>query len=121
MDSFCAQNPGADICKQGTKQAQAGGALPDLGAGSWYEKTYPQGVGGVLTDNFNTMKNSPLLGLLNNITPTLTGTAHNGCFSIEVWNVGTQSLCIPPFVLSALGLFMILTALFAARSIIFGG
>lgn len=121
MDAFCDENPGADICKQGRLQAKEGGELPDIGDESWYEKTYPDGIDGVLTENFDTMKNSPLLGLLNNIVPTLSGAAHNGCFSIEVWNVGMQSLCIPPFVLDALGLFMILTALFAARSIIFGG
>lgn len=121
MDSFCAQNPSADICKQGTAQAKAAGALPEIGSGSWYVKTYPDGVSGVLTTNFNAIKNTPLLGLLSNIVPTLSGAAHSGCFTIPVLNMGNQVICLSPLVMTFLGIAMMLTALFAARAIVFGG
>ena len=121
MDSFCAQNPSADICKQGTAQAKAAGALPEIGSGSWYVKTYPDGVSGVLTTNFNAIKNTPLLGLLSNIVPTLSGAAHSGCFTIPVLNMGNQQICLSPLVMTFLGIAMMLTALFAARAIVFGG
>lgn len=121
MDSFCAQNPSVDICKQGTAQAKTAGVLPEIGSGSWYVKTYPDGVSGVLTTNFNAIKNTPLLGLLSNIVPTLSGAAHSGCFTIPVLNMGNQQICLSPLVMTFLGIAMMLTALFAARSIVFGG
>lgn len=121
LQSFCKTNPTADICKAQTVQAGTGAALPSIGTGSWYVKTYPSGVGGVLTANFNNMKTTPLAGLITNLVPTLSGAAHNGCFTLSVWKMGNQTLCIPSIVMSALGVFMILTALFAARSIVFGG
>lgn len=121
LNAFCVQNPLADICKINQVQAKAAGALPDIGAGSWYTKIYPEGVKGVLVSNFNILKSTPLFGLLNNITPTISGAAFNGCFSIEVFNVGMQTLCIPEGVLIFISICILLTALFAARSIIFGG
>lgn len=119
--SFCEENPTAEICKPETVPAKAGGALPSIGTGSWYEKKYPDGLAGVFSTNFETMKNTPLAGLMTQLVPTISGGAHSGCFTIPVWNMGDMQLCIPPGVLTALGIFMLLTALFGARAIIFGG
>lgn len=118
--AFCKTNPANAICQTGA-QAKAAGALPANSNGSWYTKTYPNGIQGVLTANFNTMKATPLFGLINNIVPTISGTSSTGCFTFNVWKVGNQQLCIPQGVLTFVGICMMLTALFSARSIIFGG
>lgn len=120
-EDFCTVHPNDPSCAPpSTVDPVAGGALPTL-SGSWYEKKYPAGLGGVMSKNFNTMKNTPLFTVIADIVPTITGAAHTGCFTIEIWRVGTQQLCIPQIVMQALGVFMLLTAVFAARAIIFGG
>ena len=96
-------------------------ALPSSASGSWYVKTYPNGIQGVLTANFTTLKGTSLFGLIQNLVPTLNGTGSSGCFTLNVWKIGDQQLCIPPMVMNLLGIIMILTALFSARAIIFGG
>lgn len=115
---FCTTNPNDPTCA--TAAPVTGGALPTLN-GSWYTKKYPSGLGGVMSNNFNTMKATPLFTVISDIVPTIYGSAHTGCFTIEIWRIGTQQLCIPQIVMQALGVFMLLTAVFAARAIIFGG
>lgn len=118
LDAIRAQGAASAV---GGVQAVSGSLLPSLGSGSWYVKTYPSGVTGVMTTNFNVMKATPLYGLLGHITPTLAGTAHNGCFTLSVWKVGNQQVCIPSGVLTFIGICIVLTALFSSRAIIFGG
>lgn len=119
--AFCSANPDASICKASSVAAHGfTGALPDTSTG-WYTKKYPDGIGGVMTANFNTMKNTPLAGLINGLVPTFSGAAHNGCFTVPIWNMGNQVICVPPLVMTALGIFMLLTALFTARALVFGG
>lgn len=101
--------------------AIGGTALPTSSNGSWYVKTYTNGIQGVMTSNFNTLKATPLAGLINNIVPTISGGAHTGCFTLSVWHQGNQTMCLPAGVLNFLGICIVLTALFTARSIIFGG
>lgn len=120
QQAFCVANPTAPICQSGA-QAKAAGSLPSNTNGSWYTKTYPNGVQGVLTANFNVMKSTPLFGLINNIVPTISAPAASGCFTLSIWHYGNQQLCVPAGVLNFVGICMMLTALFAARSIIFGG
>jgi hypothetical protein len=122
MNAYCISNPQAPLCKSqlNSVAAKTGGALPDTSSG-WYTKKYPQGITGVFTANFNAAKSTPLAGLITQMVPTISGSAHNGCFILPIWKVGNQQICIPPLVLQALGVFMILTALFSARAIIFGG
>lgn len=120
QQAFCVANPTAPICQSGA-QAKAAGSLPANTNGSWYTKTYPNGVQGVLTANFNVMKSTPLFGLINNIVPTISAPASSGCFTLSIWHYGNQQLCVPAGVLNFVGICMMLTALFAARSIIFGG
>lgn len=115
---FCTTNPNDPTCA--TTAPVTGGALPTL-SGSWYTKKYPAGLGGVMSNNFTTMKATPLFAVITDIVPTISGSAHTGCFTIEIWRIGTQQLCIPQIVMQALGVFMLLTAVFAARAIIFGG
>lgn len=102
-------------------QAVLGSSLPSNSNGSWYVKTHPAGIQGVLTTNFNTLKATPLASLINNLVPTIGGTASTGCFTLSVWQQGGQQVCTPPGVLNFIGICIMLTALFSARSIIFGG
>lgn len=104
-----------------TVAAVSGSSLPSNTNGSWYVKSYPNGIGGVMVSNFNIMKTTPLYGLINNIIPTISGAAHSGCFTINVWQHGNQSVCIPDGVLSLVGICIMMTALFASRGLIFGG
>lgn len=122
--ALCTADPANALCQpkqQGHVQAATASGLPANGTGSWYTKRYPSGISGVLTTNFNTMKTTPLFSLINNIVPTINATASTGCFTISVWHMGNQQLCIPTIALQMIGICMLLTALFAARAIIFGG
>lgn len=102
--------------------AASGGALPSVPSStSFYTPKFSGGVSGVMTTNFALMKQTPLMGLIQNITPNIQGAASSGCFNIEIWKVGNQQLCISPVVLNFIGICIMLTAAFAARSIIFGG
>jgi len=99
------------------------GTLPDLSAGGsgWYTKTYTNGIEGVVQTRFNEMQATPLGGLITNLTPQINATAINGCFTFPILYIGNYQLCLPNGVLNFIGIIMILTALFSARSIIFGG
>jgi len=115
---FCEEHPSDPSCKASTPSK--GGELPEF-SGSWYEPRYPDGIGGVLQDNSTAMKSTPLFSVMQNIVPTIHGSSHSGCFTIPIWQAGNQEVCIPQIVMQALGIFMLLTAVFAARAIIFGG
>ena len=107
-----------NTCTNGA--AASPGALPSS-VGGWYTPTYPNGIGGVIIAKFNDLKATPLAGLIQNLVPTISGPALSGCFSFTVWKLGAMPLCIPPGVLSFLGVVMMLSAMFSARAIIFGG
>lgn len=123
MHAYCVDHPTATMCLPPAvgPAAATAAALPANTHGSWYVKTYANGIGGVMTANFNLLKTTPLYGLINNIVPTISGTAATGCFTLSIWKQGQQQMCFPSGVLNFLGVCMMLTALFSARSIIFGG
>lgn len=120
QDTFCLSNPTSPICYNGV-QAKTGSVLPANTNGSWYTKSYANGIEGVLSANFSAMKTTPLFSVLTNIAPTISGSAHNGCWMLPIWKQGNQQFCLSQTVLNLVGICIMLTALFAARGIIFGG
>jgi len=118
--SFCEKNPGDPTCKKPSSFGAPSGVRPDV-TQSWYVKKYPDGVGGVMTASFNDMKATPLYGFLDSFRVQVNSAPFDGCFSFNVWLVGDVPLCIPSGVLTFISIVLIITALFAARSIIFGG
>ncbi|PIZ27136.1 MAG: hypothetical protein COY46_01280 [Chloroflexi bacterium CG_4_10_14_0_8_um_filter_46_9] len=74
-----------------------------------------------MTASFNDMKATPLYGFLDSFRVQVNSAPFDGCFSFNVWLVGDVPLCIPSGVLTFISIVLIITALFAARSIIFGG
>ena len=118
--SFCEKNPSDPTCKKPSSFGAPSGVRPDV-TQSWYVKKYPDGVGGVMTASFNDMKATPLYGFLDSFRVQVNSAPFDGCFSFNVWLVGDVPLCIPSGVLTFISIVLIITALFAARSIIFGG
>jgi len=118
--SFCEKNPGDPTCKKPSSFGAPSGVRPDV-TQSWYVKKYPDGLGGVMIASFNDMKATPLYGFLDSFRVQVNSAPFDGCFSFNVWLVGDVPLCIPSGVLTFISIVLIITALFAARSIIFGG
>ena len=118
--SFCEKNPSDPTCKKPSSFGAPSGVRPDV-IQSWYVKKYPDGVGGVMIASFNDMKATPLYGFLDSFRVQVNSVPFDGCFSFNVWLVGDVPLCIPSGVLTFISIVLIITALFAARSIIFGG
>jgi len=118
--SFCEKNPSDPTCKKPSTFVSPSGARPDVSQ-SWYVRKFPDGVGGVMTASFTEMQATPLYGFLDSFRVQVNAAAFDGCFSFNVWLVGDVPLCIPSGVLTFISIVLTISALFAARSIIFGG
>jgi hypothetical protein len=126
QDSFCSQNPSDPSCKApDDPNFSDPGSKPDVSQ-NWYQKKYPDGVTGVFTSGFNQMKSTPLYSLIDSFAVTVSAAEHSGCWNMNLGsvlgvNMGSHQLCIPPLVMDFLKIAFILTALFGARRIVFGG
>jgi len=126
-DSFCSQNPSDPSCVPPDEPqfSAPGTGKPDVSQ-NWYTKRFPDGVTGVFTDGFNQMKSTPLYSLIDSFAVTVSAAEHSGCWNMNLGtvlsvNLGSHQLCIPPLVMDFLKIAFILTALFGARLIVFGG
>lgn len=124
ISAFCQANPTALSCVAGTFASPTLNT-PSPSSGNFYTPKYPNGITGVLTDGFNNLKASPLGGLINHFNFT-GGGSFDGCVHIPGGRVGgfampQADMCLSSTVMNFLGLFMVVTALFAARRIVFGG
>lgn len=95
--------------------------------GKLWEKKYPDGAGKVVTDKVAEMKNTGLAKLIRDLAPTgigNTGQCPAWTFNANIgpkMNFGTGSYAPPCWLWSALRVVFLITTLFVARRIIFGG
>lgn len=89
-----------------------------------YTRKYPNGLTGVWDTQKAALLNTSLLRLTSNLMPTITASGYPS-FPVPVvigpWNFGTYDVSPPPLVWDFLKLCVIITALFLARALIFGG
>jgi len=93
--------------------------MPDL-----YERKYPDGITGVWNEKIASIKTSSLFALVPGLTPNL---GDGGCptwtlhADVGVVDFGTYDVSIPCNVWAFIRIIIIVTALFLARRMIFGG
>lgn len=98
---------------------------PLPGQPSLYKRQYPDGLTGVWNTKKAQLFQTPLLQLTTNLMPTIG--ASNGYPSwpfpvvIGPWNFGTFDVSPPGYVWDFLKVCVILTSIFLARALIFGG
>ncbi len=96
------------------------GDLPVL-----YKPKYPNGLTGVWSDQKSALMGTPLLSLTSSMMPTITGSGAYPSFPVSVvigpWDFGTYDVSPPPLVWDFLKVCVIVSALFLARALIFGG
>lgn len=96
---------------------------PDLP--TLYKRKYPDGLAGVWTTRKAELSASPLLSLLQNMMPTISGSGGCPQFSIPAQIgplvFGTGALGPPCAVWDFCKIVILLTAAFLARAIVFGG
>lgn len=98
-------------------------AMPDQP--TLYKRKYPDGLTGVWTAQKTALMATPLLQLTSSMNPTIVGSGGYPSFPIAVvvgpWNFGSYDASPPGFVWDFLKVCVIVTALFLARALIFGG
>lgn len=90
-----------------------------------YERKYPDGLVGVWNDKKTELLDTPLLALTSSLQPTIAGDGGYPSFVVPVvmgpWNFGSYEVSPAPFVWDFLKVCVIVTTLFLARALIFGG
>lgn len=135
--AFCTANPSSDICagatSPGNAASGAGGsgvstpatdsALP--GKPTLYTAKYPNGIAGVWADKKTALMATPLLGLTSSMMPNIPAGMAGPSFSVPVaflgHDFGVYQVGLPDNVWQFLKWCVIITALFLARGLIFGG
>lgn len=112
----------SETTEEGEEQAATDSALP--GMPDLYERKYPNGIKGVWDEKMAAIKTSSLFGIVPGLTPNL---GDGGC---PVWTIpvdiglidfGTYDVSIPCSVWAFVRVVIILTAMFLARRLMFGG
>jgi hypothetical protein len=117
-DVYCQENPSADICKD-IVIGEIGGAGMPSGSNAFYQSSYPDGISGVWSNFQSSVDQSSFVSAMHSMAPNWSG---GSCpsWSINV-GFGSQDLSVPCYIWDVLGIIFIVSALFAARKIIFGG
>jgi len=90
----------------------------------FYESDYEDGISGVFDKKFEKYSNTEFFRFLNNFAPSFAGVAPDlrFCFDFGTnMDLGCFELSIDPRVFPALKIFILITAGFTCRKIIFGG
>lgn len=99
-------------------------AIPGEGEpASWWESSYPDGIEGVWSDFADNIQQTEFLQFVRQFEVDVGGGAppdFNICFT-ALWDLGCHSIAPPDFVWSVMRLFMLITAAFTCRKLIFGG
>lgn len=99
-------------------------AIPGEGEpASWWESSYPDGIEGVWSDFAGDIQQTEFLQFVRQFEVDVGGGAppdFNICFTALV-DLGCHSIAPPDFVWSVMRLFMLITAAFTCRKLIFGG
>lgn len=119
--SICEENPNSLMCAQmGTVKTGPVSAEPEL-----YSRKYPDGLAGVWNTRSAQMASSPLVQLTTGLQPTIANGAGypvwNVPLTIGKWSFGTYDVSPPPLVWDFLKVCVMVSALFLARALIFGG
>lgn len=98
---------------------------PNLDSESLWDSSYPDGLKGVWIEKLSDFQDTSLVNWLNSFASNFEGQANtpvwNFCFDLGFINFGCSNLEFDDRIFAAIRLFMMLTASFYARRIIFGG
>lgn len=114
-------DPGTDNLN-GPKTSGSGDypGLPD----SFYTSAYPDGITGIWNANKSALSQTSFISAIGKLTPQLGGDSGNcptWSIDLSAMRLGSQSFDVPCWIFSALRVFFLITTLFTARAIIFGG
>lgn len=106
-----------------SKDGTAGQPQFDSGDGSWWESQYPDGLSGIWDSKSESLNNTAFHQWLDGFSFASSGVSPVWAVPMDlgIVNFGTVNLQVPDYVWSFIGLCMIITALFTARALIFGG
>lgn len=90
---------------------------------SWWETSYPEGVAGIWAEHSETLDNGSASTWLNSFGLPSSGSLPTWSMSFDFGfiNLGTHDLTPPDYVWAAVRIFLLLTAIFLCRRLIFGG
>lgn len=98
---------------------------PSDGLEGFWKSDYPDGINGIVDGKISDAKNTEFFVFLESFNPTLgNGSAApmQICFNLgSMGNFGCQSFKIDPRVYPAIRIFILITAGFLCRKILFGG
>ena len=105
-----------ELIQEPTKQEEKKG---------FWESEYENGLEGVMDEKMTDIKATEFYGFLDKFSPNLGGgsaPSYDMCFNIgSLGNFGCQSFSIDPRVFPAIKIFILITAGFLCRKILFGG
>jgi hypothetical protein len=102
------------------------GGMPSSN-GTLYTERYPDGLSGIFSSNYAAMRNSPLFGLVGSLAPSglsSSGSCPSWSFNANIgplMSFGSASFAPPCWLWTALRSVFLISALFMARRLIFGG
>lgn len=100
-----------------------GGASGVFGDGpeSFYESAYPDGISGVWDGHKAALMQTGFASAISGLTPSIGSAGSCPSWSMPTWGGGSSELQPPCMIWPLLRIIFIITALFTARSLIFGG
>ncbi len=127
-------SPTTDVSGLNKESTQAGikSAIEKLGSGktvgglaplpdSYYTKKFPDGFSQVWTAHKSAFLQTGFVQSVYSLTPSIGSGGACPSWDFTVWRLGTQTLTMPCIVWPFLRVFFIISSLFLARRLIFGG
>lgn len=110
-------------CEPTEEGSAAGQPEFDSGDGSWWESDYPDGLSGIWASKQAALNDNELSSWLNSFNFANGGSVPTWSVSMNTGLVdfGSFDLEVPNYVWTFIGLCILLTSLFTARKLIFGG
>lgn len=98
---------------------------PLEGLTGFWETQYPDGINGVVDQKINEAKDTQFFGFMESFNPTLNGGSppdFSMCFNLGAFgNFGCLSFALDPRTFPAIRIFILISAGFLCRQLIFGG
>ncbi len=122
---YCAKNPDALMCQSGSGGALSSGAPPVADSNAFYMRQFPDGIAGVWATRKPQLEASPLFSVVTTVfSPSIAdGTVPTWTLGMDtgVADFGTVDLTVSSYVWLFIKVCILITALFTARRLIFGG
>lgn len=91
------------------------------GPESFYDSAYPDGISGVWDNHKAALSQTSFVSAITGLVPSIGSAGVCPSWSIPVWGGGTAELQPPCMIWPLLRVIFLITSLFTARSLIFGG